>query len=176
MLWRLTYSKASQLFPNHKASAISTDLHFLYCFPALSLYTVPWMCSSAVHEVDVRTISNKGTCTCKPTICSWMCWVRNWEHKKMQNQLSNRTYDTSYTEKTIFWAYSTPYSSCGSHLRFILHKEGNKVLWPIIYCKDLSFLNLTITGISTVQNPCLPGLSLRHFCVLLLINNSCQEQ
>lgn len=113
---------------------------FSIFFPALCLHTVPCMCSAAVHEeMDVRTISNKGTCTCKSTICSWTYCVRNWEHEKINAQSveQHQAYNTSYTEKTIFWAYFKLYIFCGNHLRFVLYKEGNKVLWPIIYYKDL---------------------------------------
>lgn len=62
---------------------------FFIFLPALCLYAVPRVCSSAVHEEDVRIISNKGIHTCKSTICSWTYCVRNWEHEKMHNQLSN---------------------------------------------------------------------------------------
>lgn len=49
MLWRLTYSKASRLFPNYKASTTSTDLQLLYLFFLLFAFTlscasVPQLC------------------------------------------------------------------------------------------------------------------------------------
>lgn len=61
--------------------------------------------------------------------------LKAWENAQPVEQ--HQACNTSYTEKTIFWAYSKPSMSCGSHLRFFLYKEGNKLLWPIIYYKDL---------------------------------------
>lgn len=83
---------------------------FSIFFPALSLYTVPCMCSSAVHEeVDARTISNKGACTCKSTLCSWTYWVRNWEHEKMHNQWAPKPIILHIQKKHLLSLFYTLY-------------------------------------------------------------------
>lgn len=100
---------------------------FSIFFPALNIYTVPCVCSSAVHEeVDLRTVSNKGTCACKSTICSWTYCGRNWEHEKMHNQSSN-------TKPIIFHIQKIPCFEPVLNLIFLV-----EAIW------DLSSINKVI--------------------------------